>query len=180
MDALGYLAGLIDRLNERIGRIVSWVALIMVLTQFVIVVLRYIFGVGWIMMQESIVYMFGILFLVGASYTLHHNGHVRVDIFYREASPKRKALVDLLGSLLLLIPVCATIAIPSWTYVYQSWSYLEGSKETSGIPALFLLKSFILVFCVLVILQGISMAIHSLRVLRGYEELRPEEPHDVI
>ena len=145
-----------------------------------VVVLRYIFGVGWIMMQESIVYMFGILFLVGASYTLHHNGHVRVDIFYREASQKRKALTDLLGTFLLLIPVSLMIFIPSWTYVIQSWSYLEGSKETSGIPAVFVLKSFILVFCVLVILQGISLAIHSLRVLRGEEELRPEEPRDVL
>jgi TRAP-type mannitol/chloroaromatic compound transport system permease small subunit len=159
---------------------VSWIALAIVLTQFVIVVLRYIFGVGWIMMQESIVYMFGVMFLAGAAYTLHHNGHVRVDIFYREAAPKRKALVDLIGSLVLLVPVCVMIAIPSWTYVYQSWSYLEGSKETSGIPAVFVLKSFILVFCFLVILQGISLAIHSLRVLRGLEELRPDEPHDVI
>lgn len=174
------LARLIDRINDRIGRAVAWLALVMVLVQFVIVVQRYVFGIGSIWMQESMVYMHATLFMLAAGYTLLHNGHVRVDIFYREASPRRKALTDLAGALFFLLPMCAATAWLAWPYVANSWAIFEGSKETSGIHAVFLLKSVILAFAVLVALQGISLAIHAVRVLKGDEAPSSEHPPEAI
>ncbi|MEQ8745655.1 TRAP transporter small permease subunit [Pyruvatibacter sp.] len=168
------LISLIDALNERIGRTVAWLALIMVLVQFIIVVQRYVFGIGSIWMQESIVYMHGFLFMLAAGYTLLHNGHVRVDVFYRQATPHRKALTDLCGTVFFLMPVCVAIIWLAWPYVSNSWAIFEGSKETSGIHGVFLLKSVIIVFAVLMILQGVSLAAHSVRILTGAET--PPDP----
>lgn len=166
----------IDALNENIGKAVAWLALLMVIVQFIVVIMRYVFGIGSIFMQESIIYLHATVFMLGAGYTLLHNGHVRVDIFYREASPRRKAMVDIVGVAIFLIPVCALIWWGSWSYVANSWRVFEGSRETSGIQAVFLLKTVILVFVVLVVLQGISMAIRSLLTLAGVEQKQADEP----
>lgn len=174
------LIGFIDGLNERLGRVVSWLALLMVVVQFIVVIQRYVFGIGSIWMQESIVYMHGMLFMLAAGYTLLHNGHVRVDVFYREATPRRKALTDLFGSLFFLLPMCAAIIWLAWPYVSSSWSILEGSKETSGIHGVYLLKSVIIAFAVLVALQGVSLALHSLRILSGQETPSDETPPDIV
>lgn len=178
MQGLASLATAINRLNNSVGKWTAWLALTMVLVQFVVVVMRYIFGIGSIMMQESVIYMHGILFMAGAGYTLLHEGHVRVDIFYREASLRTKAVVDLLGAIFFLIPVSVLIWAYSWSYVLQSWSVLEGSKETSGIQGVFLLKTVILVFCGLMILQAISMIIASVLRLTGNEPLIPAVEED--
>lgn len=139
----------------------------MVLIQFAVVVLRYVFGLGFIWMQESILYMHGIVFLVGAGYTLLKDGHVRVDIFYRAAHPRTKALVDMLGVIFLLIPFCALVWTVALPYVQNSWAVFEGSKETSGIQAVYLLKTCILVFTVLMALQGLAILMKSILVLKG-------------
>ncbi len=165
----------VDALNERVGRAVSWLTLAMVLVTFVVVVLRYVFSIGWVWMQESYVWMHGVVFMVGAGYTLLHNGHVRVDIFYRDADPRWKAKVDLFGSLLLLLPVVTMVAWGSIDYVTDSWMRLEESREAGGLPGLFLLKSVILVFCFLMALQGLSMAGRSLLVLRGDTSMLPDD-----
>lgn len=169
MHALRLLVRLIDRASERIGVATAWVALAMVLVQFAIVVLRYIYGIGSILLQESVVYMHAFLFLIGAGYTLLRGGHVRVDIFYRNATPRAKAWIDLLGVVAFLLPVCALLWWFSWPYVAASWHVLEGSKETSGIQAVYLLKTLILAFCALVSAQGVSLALRSLLVLAGIE-----------
>jgi TRAP-type mannitol/chloroaromatic compound transport system permease small subunit len=142
-------------------------ALAMVLVQFVVVLLRYVFGVGSLFLQESIVYLHGTMFMVGAGYTLLYGHHVRVDVFYREASARWKALVDLAGSVLFLVPVCTLIGIYSWPYVSRAWAIREGSIESSGIQAVFLLKTVILIFAALMILQGISLALKSILSLAG-------------
>ena len=162
----------IDAFNNRIGITIAWAALAMVTVQFVVVIMRYVYGIGSIFMQESVTYLHATLFMVGAGYTLLHGGHVRVDIFYRTAAPRRNALVDLFGVLLFLIPVCVLIGWSSWPYVQQSWSVFEGSREVSGIQGVFLLKSVILVFVVLMILQGISLALRSVLILAGAEAER--------
>ncbi|MBB4286709.1 TRAP transporter small permease subunit [Roseospira goensis] len=167
--SLHAFARTIDRINGTVGQATAWLALIMVLVQFLVVVLRYVFGLGFIWMQESITYMHGLLFMVGAGYTLLQDGHVRVDVFYREASPRRKALVNLLGTVLFLIPFCVLVLWVSWPYVANSWRVMEGSKETSGIQGVYLLKSVILVFGGLVILQGLSVIARSLLTLGGYD-----------
>jgi TRAP-type mannitol/chloroaromatic compound transport system permease small subunit len=163
-------ADLIDYTNDRVGRTVAWLALFMVLVQFALVLMRYVFGIGSIMTQESVTYAHGALFMIGAGYTLLVGGHVRVDVFYREASPRRKAIVDLCGVVFLLIPVCLLIWRYSLPYVLSSWAVLEGSRETSGIQGVYLLKTCILIFVVLMILQGISLAFRSALVLAGVRD----------
>lgn len=168
------LAKAIDSLNNKIGHSVAWLALFMVLVQFIVVLMRYVFGIGSIFMQESIIYMHGFLFMLGAGYTLLHGGHVRVDIFYGAAREKTKAIVDFFGTIFLLFPVLALILIYGIPYVASSWEILESSKETSGIPAVYILKSSIIAFCILMGMQGLSMAIHSLAIIKGIEH-KPQE-----
>lgn len=157
----------IDLLNRRLGQSVAWLSLFMVVVQFALVIMRYVFGVGSIMVQESLVYGHGLLFMLAAGYTLLVGGHVRVDIFYREAPPRKKAITDLFGVCLLLIPVCLVIWIYALPYVTSSWAVFEGSRETSGIPAIFLLKTAMPLFVILMILQGIALALRSVLVLQG-------------
>jgi TRAP-type mannitol/chloroaromatic compound transport system permease small subunit len=180
VNALTRIARLIDNFNQALGMSVAWMAMLMVLVQFAVVVLRYIFGYGSIFMQESILYLHGFVFMLGASYALLHDGHVRVDIFYREASPQTKAKIDIFGVLFFLIPVCTALLIYTLPYVQNSWAQLEGSNETSGIPARFILKTTIPVFCVLMSLQGISIVIHSLNILAGRETAKTGEEHEGI
>ncbi len=157
-----------DGINEGMGRAAAWLSLCMVLVTFFIVVLRYVFDLGWIWLQESVTFMHAALFLLGAAYTLKHQGHVRVDIFFRRFSPRGQAWVDLLGSLLLLLPVCLFIFFESWDYVAQSWYMHEGSQEAGGLDGVFLLKSLILLMAGLLVLQGLAMVIRSLLGLTGH------------
>lgn len=168
MHFLVVFIGLVDRLNEAIGRVMSWVCLLMVLVTASVVVLRYVFAVGWVWLQESYVWMHGLVFMLGAGYTLLQDGHVRVDVFYRPQSARYKAWVDLFGSLLLLLPTLALVAWVSIPYVQDSWERLEVSREAGGLPGLFLLKSALLAFCVLLGLQGLSLAAKSLLSLAGH------------
>jgi len=167
LRALARLCRGIDALNDRIGRGVAWLALAMVLIQFVVVLLRYVFGVGSIYLQEMIVYLHGIMFMVGAGYALLYNEHVRVDVFYREASTRWKAKVDLAGVVLFLLPVCTLITVYSWPYIAKAWAVREGSIEASGIQGVYLLKTVILFFTALVALQGIALALRSILRLAG-------------
>jgi len=157
----------IDALNERIGNTVAWLTLAMVLVTFCVVVLRYVFDVGFVWLQESYVWMHGIVFMLGAGYTLLHQGHVRVDIVYSGASPRYKAWVDLGGVLLLLWPMLLALWWVAWPYVAGSWSRLEASREAGGLPGLFLLKTVLLAFCLLLGLQGLSLAIRCIFLLIG-------------
>ena len=160
----------VDALNEHLGRAVSWLALFMVLVQFAVVLMRYVFGIGWIWVQESIIYMHAAVFLAAAGYTLLHNGHVRVDIFYGGMGVRGKAIVDFIGGLVFLLPMCGMIAWSSFSFVTRSWGIFEGSPEgDNGIPGVFLLKTTILVFCALVALQGLAMMARSVLTLGGAE-----------
>jgi TRAP-type mannitol/chloroaromatic compound transport system permease small subunit len=160
------LADRIDRFNAAIGRVVAWAALFVVLLQFAVVVLRYAFGVGSIWLSESILYGNAVMFMLAAAWTLQQGGHVRVDVFYAEASPRRKAQIDLAGALLLLLPFMLALIWLSLPYVARSWAILERSRETSGLPAVFLFKTLIPLFGLLLALQGVSQAIRAAEVLR--------------
>ena len=164
----------LEAISEWCGRYISWLTLFMVIITFLVVVLRYLFDTGWIAMQESVSYMHAMLFLVGASYTLKHNGHVRVDIFYRKMTPQRQALVDLLGSVFLLLPVCAFIFWASWDYVLTSWSFKEGSPEAGGLPAVYLLKTLLLIMPALMVIQGTAHFLQNLLKLQG-TDITPQE-----
>jgi TRAP-type mannitol/chloroaromatic compound transport system permease small subunit len=165
-QTLERIAALCEGLNERLGRLVSWLSLLMVVVTFTVVLLRYAFDLGWIWLQESVTFMHAALFLVGAAYTLKHQGHVRVDIFYHRFSPRLKAWVDLFGTLLLLLPVCLFIFFISWDYVAQSWALHEGSREAGGLNGVYLLKTLILVMAGMLLLQGLAMVVRNLLVLR--------------
>jgi len=159
------LADRIDRLSTAIGRAVAWCLAFMVLAEFALVLMRYVLGVGSIWLQESVIYAHAALFMLAAAWTLAADGHVRVDIFYADAAPRTKARVDLLGALLLLLPFAVTVLVLSWRYTGRSWMILEGSRETSGMPAVFLLKSLIPLFAALLALQGIAQALRAALVL---------------
>lgn len=174
MNSLYRVTQSIDTLNDSVGKAVSWIAIAMVLTQFTVVVLRYIFGLSFIWMQESVVYLHATLFMLGAGYTLLHEGHVRVDIFYRTAAPRKKAMVDLVGALVFMLPICALILWAAVPYVSRSWGMGEGSQETSGIQAVYLLKSLILAFAALMALQGVAMALRAVLRLKGLDAPQPK------
>jgi TRAP-type mannitol/chloroaromatic compound transport system permease small subunit len=161
------LADGIDRLNTAIGRAASWCALAIVLIGFAVVLLRYVLGLGSIWLQESILYFHAALFLLAAAWTLKDGGHVRVDVFYADAWPRTKAWVDLLGALFLLLPFCLAIIWFALPYVGRSWAILERSRESSGLPLVFLLKTLIPVFAVLLALQGAAQIVRSIAALRG-------------
>ncbi len=177
-DSWSFLLSLIATLEAVslwTGRIVSWFSLFMVVTTFLVVLLRYAFDLGWIAMQESVTYMHAALFMLGAAYTLQRNGHVRVDIFYQKLSQRGRAWVDLLGTLLLLVPVCVFIAWVGWDYVLESWDVMEGSREAGGIPAVYLLKTLIIVMPVLMLLQGLAWILRNGLFLAGVQAALPEQ-----
>jgi len=155
----------IDTITESIGKAISWLLLVMVLVSFIIVLLRYGFNIGWIAMQESVLYMHGFIFMLGAAYTLKADGHVRVDIFYQKFSKKQQALVNIFGSLFLLLPVCAFIFYISFDYVQMSWRIMEQSPEAGGLPFVYLSKTFILLFCTFLSLQGLAEVMRNFLVV---------------
>lgn len=144
------------------GRSISWLTLLMVIITFGVVILRYVFDIGSIALQESITYCHAMVFLIGAAWTMQQEAHVRVDIFYTKFSEEMRSWVDLIGSLFLLIPVMVFISWVSWDYVADSWAVTEGSREAGGLAGVFLLKTLILIFAALLILQGIVQAFESI------------------
>lgn len=160
------LATALDAVAERTGRLISWLTLAMVMATVAVVVLRYAFDQGLIWLQESVNWMHSVVFLLGAAYTLKADEHVRVDIFYRGMSERRRALVDLAGTVLFLLPMCAFLLVESWQYVSVSWRIGERSREAGGLPMLYLLKAVIPLMAVLLALQGISLALRCIQRLR--------------
>ena len=143
-------------LVDRIGRSVAWLTLVMVALTFGIVVLRYGFNQGWIGLQESVTYLHATVFMVAVAWAFQTDDHVRVDIFYRDKSCRYKNWVNLIGTLLFLIPFSLFLIIIGWDYVTASWATMESSREAGGLPLVFLLKSLILVMPVLLLLQSWS------------------------
>ena len=162
-----YLIRVINLINKVIGETISWLTLLMVLVTFLVVVLRYGFNVGFIWMQESVRFMYSAVFLLCAGYTLLKDKHVRVDVLYLNLSEKNKALVDLIGSIFLLLPVCFVIFYYSWSYVLNSWEQMEGSIEERGLHLVFLMKTFIWLFAILVSMQSLATIINSLIILKN-------------
>jgi len=159
-------AGL-DAVVRRIGETARWAALAMVLVQFAVVVLRYVFGTSWIWLQELVLYLHSLLFMLGAAYTLLVDQHVRVDVFYARLGTRARALIDLLGTLFLLIPACVVIVAFSWRFAWRSWAILEGPISVGGIPASFLLKTLVPAFALLLLVQGVSVALKCVDRLRA-------------
>jgi len=162
-----FLIRIINLINKVIGETVSWLTLLMVLVTVLVVVLRYGFNIGFIWMQESVRFMYSAVFLLCAGYTLFKDKHVRVDVLYLSLSERKKAIVDLFGSIFLLLPVCFVIFYYSWSYVLNSWEQLEGSIEERGLHLVFLMKTFIWLFAILVSMQSLATIINSLIILKN-------------
>lgn len=162
----------LDQFSEFTGSVIAWLVLLMMLVTSLVVVMRYLLNTGSIAMQESVIYMHGIVFLLGIAYTLKRQAHVRVDIFYRKFSLRGQALVDLLGTIFFLIPLAAFVTWVSIEYVSFSWSVRESSPEPGGLPGVFLLKTLIPIMSITLLLQGLSELIrNALIVLGSYGDL---------
>jgi TRAP-type mannitol/chloroaromatic compound transport system permease small subunit len=161
------LADLLDGINSVIGRLVRWLVLFMMCVQFCIVLLRYVFGVSDIALNESVLYMHAAVFMLAAGYTLLEDGHVRVDIYYARLSQRGRALIDLLGHIFLLIPAVTVLLYWSWPTVRNAWRIMEGAISVGGIPASFLLKSLIPAFCILLLVQSISCLLRAVITIRS-------------
>jgi TRAP-type mannitol/chloroaromatic compound transport system permease small subunit len=158
-------AHVIDRLTAALGRAAAWLALAIVVVQFGLVVARYVFSAGSVPVTESVIYGQAFLVTLTAAWTLAAGGHVRVDIFYADASPRRRAWIDLVGTFVLLLPFMLTLLWLSAPYALRSWTILEGSQETGGLPLVFVLKTLIPVFALLMAMQGIAQAVRAIAVL---------------
>jgi TRAP-type mannitol/chloroaromatic compound transport system permease small subunit len=167
MSIANKITGSIDFINEWVGRGVAWTTFGLVLVVFIDVVMRYAFNTSYVFTQELEWHIFSFIFLVGAGYTLLHDGHVRVDIFYQAVSPKAQAWINLLGVIFFLIPGCYLIIQTSAEFALSSWDVMEGSSDPGGIPYRFIIKGFIPLGFFLLLLQGISLGIKSILVITG-------------
>lgn len=167
-----FLLRAIDAIVAAIGNAVAWLLVPMVVGQFALVLLRYVFGIGSIMGQEAVVFGHGTIFMVIAAFVMQKDEHVRVDIWYSRLGLRGRAKVDAFGLALFVLPLCALILIVGWPYVVSSWAILEGSRETSGLPLVFVHKTMVLVFAGLLALQGVAELIRKLAVLLGFVEER--------
>jgi TRAP-type mannitol/chloroaromatic compound transport system permease small subunit len=166
-NTLARFADGIDRVTAGVGRLAIWCSLYIVIAEFAVVAMRYALGLGSIRLQESVIYAHAALFMLAAAWTLQVEGHVRVDIFYIRAAPRTRALVDLLGAVFFLLPFAIALMLVALPYVERSWSVLEGSPQPSGLPFVYLLKTLIPLFAVLLGLQGLAQAIRAALALSG-------------
>lgn len=175
MKVLAAIVQIINAINRVVGNVFSWLSLAIVLVCFTVVVQRYALATTHLWMQDLYVWLNGAMFTAVAGFALLRNDHVRVDIFYRPATPERKALIDLIGVIFFLMPFVWIVYAYGWNFVSRSWRLYEGSANVGGMPGLFVLKSFILVFAFVIGIQGLSMALRSILVLTRNEHLLPAE-----
>ncbi|HZX85169.1 MAG TPA: TRAP transporter small permease subunit [Reyranella sp.] len=169
MDTLARFVAGIDWVNRCVGRVVAWLTLATVIICGAVVLLRYAAGVGHVWMQELYVWTHAMTFLLAAGFAYLLNAHVRVDIFYARLSRRGKAWVDLFGVLFLLFPWLILLGWTAWTYVSYSWQTSEISVQSNGMPGMYVLKSTLLGFVILVGLQGLAWIGRSILVLGGRE-----------
>ena len=171
-----HIADAIDHVNAAVGRTAAWCCLYVVIAEFAVVCLRYVFSAGSIKLQESVLYAHAGLFMLAAAWTLQVDGHVRVDVFYAQVGPRVRALIDLIGALAFLLPFAAVLAALSVPYVARSFAILERSPEASGLPFVYLLKALIPLFALLIFLQGVAQAIRAVLVLSAAQASVPGSP----
>lgn len=168
VDALAGFVRIVDALNDRVGRAAAWLTLGCVLTCFVVVVLRYGFDIGFPWMQELYVWQHAAVFMAGAGYTFLHGGHVNVDVLYGRLGARARAWVDIVGTVAFLFPWLAVVAVKSAPFLMTSWSIREASSTANGMPAVYLLKSLLWVFCALVFVQGLALVVRRALFLAGH------------
>lgn len=165
MAILPRLIAAIDSFTEISGKTTAWLGVLLIILTSLVAILRYGFNFGSIAFQELLIYLHACAFMLGAAYTLKYDQHVRVDIFYRNFSSINKAWVNSIGGLVFLLPLCILVFVSSWDFVVQAWSIKEGSPDPGGIPAVYLLKSLIPLFALLMALQAIAEILRNALVL---------------
>jgi TRAP-type mannitol/chloroaromatic compound transport system permease small subunit len=163
------ISQIIDLINEEIGKLTYWLILVMVGVGAWNVIGRYLGRwIGQSLTSNSLIelqwYLFAIIFFLGAAYTLKHNSHVRVDLFYKDLKAKPKAIINLIGIILFLIPFCVMVIYYSWGYVLNSWDSQEISPDDGGLPR-YPIKTMIIISPILLIIQGVSEAIKNMNFL---------------
>ena len=161
------LMGFGDSLLERLGNVLNMLMIALVCVVIVVVIGRYFFDIGSVALQELATYLHATIFMLGISYTLKHDGHVRVDILYRKFSKKKQALVNVIGGLMFTLPISIFIGWTSWNYVLASWSIMERSTENNGLPFIYLLKTVMLIMPFLLTIQGLITVAKNLLALCG-------------
>lgn len=156
----------VDVVNDVTGKLIAWLTLVMVLATCAVVIARYFFGVGSIGLQESVMYLHGIVFMFGIAFTLKEQGHVRVDVLNEKLSERTRTLIDLAGHILFLVPLAVFIIYMSYDYVLLSWSVKETSNQPGGLPFVYWLKTIIPIMGGLLLLQGLSEIIKSIQALK--------------
>ena len=167
MGVLRAFATFVDGLNERIGRSLSLLVWLTAIICAVVVGLRYLLHTSFTWMQELYVWVHAVVFLGGASFAMLLDAHVRVDILQAKWTVKTRAIVEIIGTLIFALPWTLALAWLSWPFVFSSWSIYEGSSQPNGMPAVFLLKSMLVVFCALLTLQGLAIIARGVLVLAG-------------
>ncbi len=160
---LNFVVNFFEKSNKVIGEYISWFIIFMVIIQLIIVMARYIFGIGFLKLQELLIYLHGLSFTLAAGYTLLNDEHVRVDLIYRASSDMYKSIINILGSLFFLIPFCLITYSTSLPYVKRSWKIFEGSPETSGLNAVYLLKTALIIFPLLLLIQALSIIYRNIK-----------------
>lgn len=158
---------LVDALNAWVGKVIAWLTLAMVLLTAYLVVMRYLFNENSIAMQEAVMYMFAAVFMLGAAYTLQLDEHVRVDVLYRNFSPRAKAWANIFGTLFFLLPFAGLVLWFSWDYAADAWRYKEGSPQAGGLPYVYVLKMVIPITAIMLLLQGIAEILRNILSLKG-------------
>lgn len=176
MDAARRFVQALEAVNEWTGRVAAWLTLGCVITCFAVVVLRYAFNLGYPWMQELYVWQHAAVFMIGAGYTMLHRGHVNVDLVYGRLGARGRAWIDVLGTLFFLFPWLVVLAVTSAPFVLASWHIRETSSTPDGMPAVYLLKSVLWVFCGLVFLQGLALLVRRVAFLAGRPLPDPEGP----
>ncbi|MCA8867802.1 MAG: TRAP transporter small permease subunit [Rhodobacteraceae bacterium] len=174
MRLVAKLVDIISLINLGIGRLFSWLSLGIVAVCFTVVVQRYVFSTSYVWMQDLYIWLNGAMFTAVAGFALLRDDHVRVDIYYRPASMRTKAVVDLIGVCAFLLPFTGVVFLYSLPFVQRAWTYHEASANVGGMPGLFILKTFIIGFAILLALQGVAMVLRSVLILGGQADLVPE------
>ncbi len=173
LTVLAYGVRTLSAINSWIGNVFSWLSVAAVVVCFTVVVQRYVFSISYLQLQDLYVWLNGALFTSVAGFAMLRNDHVRLDIFYRPARVRTKAIIDLVGSLVFLFPYVYVVIAWAWPFVARSWRVHESSESIGGLPGLFVLKSFIILFAILIGLQGLAWCLRSVLVLAGREDLLP-------
>jgi len=170
MKLLNRYVEFVNKLNSTIGKYTSWLTTALVLVVVFDVITRYVFNESSVAIQELEWHLFAILFLMGAAYTLQNDDHVRVDLFYSKFNAKQKAWLNIVGTILFLIPFSLLIIYASQNYVYSSFALNESSPDPGGLPARYILKAFIPLSFTFLLLQGFSLLFKSILEIKDFNE----------